>query len=67
MTMSRRTALAALAGAALASWMAVAEANDRTVFSGCVTAHDDKSSNDRNAGVGFIGSPDHKITARSAR
>jgi hypothetical protein len=43
MTMSRRTVLAVLAGAALSAWMTVAEANDRTIFSGCVTARDDKS------------------------
>ena len=43
MTISRRTVLAMLGGAAAAGWMTVAEANDRTVFSGCVTERGDKS------------------------
>jgi hypothetical protein len=43
MTMSRRTALAVLASAALSGWVTLAAANDRTVFSGCVTERGDKT------------------------
>jgi hypothetical protein len=43
MTMSRRIALAVLAGAALSGWMTIAEANDRTIFSGCVIERGDKN------------------------
>ena len=43
MTMARRAILVVLVSAALSGWIATAEAADRTVFAGCVTARSDKS------------------------